>query len=391
MERVILHSDLNNFFASVECLHNPSIRKKPVIVCGRTEERHGIVLAKNNIAKRMGIVTGEPVNQARMKCADAVEVHPDYKKYLAYSKLASEIYGDYSDRVESFGIDECWLDLSGGLQSGNAAANDIRRRIKKETGLTVSVGVSFNKIFAKLGSDIKKPDAVTIISRENFREKIWDLPSRELFGVGRATGAKLDKLCIRTIGDIARTNPAFLRSRLGKSGETLWAYANGYDSSAVALKGQHTPLKSISNGITPSADLCSADDVRQLIYILTEEVGTRLRDEKAVCSVVSVDFRFTDLSHIQRQTKLAVPTDLTSEIAEAAYEIYLRSFPVHRNFRSLTVRVSDLSPEAETYIQTSLFDADNTAQRRERLDRTIDSLRRKYGDDSIQRAVSMRL
>lgn len=387
MDRVILHSDLNNFFASVECLHNPSIRRKPVIVCGRTEDRHGIVLAKNNIAKSMGVMTGEPINQARMKCKDAVEVNPDYGKYTAYSRLASSIYSDYTDRVESFGIDECWLDLSGGLQSGNAAANDIRRRIKKETGLTVSVGVSFNKIFAKLGSDMKKPDAVTLISRENFREKIWGLPARELFGVGKATESKLNKLCIHTIGDIAAARPSFLRSRLGKAGETLWAYANGYDNSPVAYTGQTTPLKSISNGVTPPSDLICAADVKRLIYLLTEETAARLRAEKAVCSTVSVEFRFTDLSHIQRQAKPNVPTDVTSVIAETAYEIYLRSFPVHRNFRSLTVRVSDLIPKSEFYVQTDLFGADDISRRREELDKTVDALRRRYGTGCISRAV----
>lgn len=387
MERVILHSDLNNFYASVECLHDPSIRRKPVIVCGKTEERHGIVLAKNNIAKSMGIVTGEPIFQARLKCADAVEVYPDYKKYLAYSRLASDIYSDYTDRVESFGIDECWLDLSGGLQSGNAAANDIRRRIKKETGLTVSVGVSFNKIFAKLGSDMKKPDAVTMISRENFREKVWGLPAKELFGVGKATESKLNRLCIHTIGDIANARLDFLRSRLGKAGETLWAYANGYDTSPVACTGEKTPLRSISNGTTPPSDLVSPEQVKKLIYLLGEKTGERLRSEKAVCSVVSVDFRFTDLSHVQRQTALSVPTDITAIIAKTAYEIYLRSFPVHRNLRSLTVRVSELSPRSETFIQTDLFGNERESVRLESLDKTVDMLRQKYGSDCITRGL----
>lgn len=389
MERVILHSDLNNFYASVECLHDPSIRNKPVIVCGRTEERHGIVLAKNNIAKRFGIVTGEPVIRARLKCPYAEEVYPDHKKYIAYSRLASDIYSDYTDRVESFGIDECWLDLSGGLTSGNAAANDIRRRIKKETGLTVSVGVSFNKIFAKLGSDMKKPDAVTIISRDNFKEKIWGLPARELFGVGKATESKLDRLCIHTIGDIAAAKPEFLRSRLGSSGETLWAYANGYDNSAVSLIGQSTPLRSISHGTTPPSDLVSPAEVKKLIYHLTERTAEKLRREKAVCSAVSVEFRFTDLSHIQRQKSLAVPTDVTRTIAETAYEIYLRAFPVHRDFRSITVKVSELTPRSEVFFQTDLFGADADNLRLESLDRTIDSLRLRYGSGCVKRAVLM--
>ncbi len=389
MERVILHSDLNNFFASVECLHNPAIRNKPVIVCGRTEERHGIVLAKNNIAKGMGIVTGEPINQAKMKCREAVEVHPDYHRYEDYSRMASQIYSDYSDRVENFGIDECWIDLSGGLQSGEAAANDIRRRMKKETGLTVSVGVSFNKIFAKLGSDMKKPDAVTVISRDNFREKVWRLPAADLFGVGRVTDAKLKKMCIHTIGDIAQTRPSYLKSRLGKAGEYLWAYANGYDTSPVSYYGSSVPLKSISNGITPPADLVNSDDVKRLIYYLTEEVGSRLREQKAVCSTVAVDFRFTDLSHIQRQSRLNTATNSTAAIAEKAYEIYLRAFPEHRSFRSLTVRVTELFPQNEFFVQTDLFGVSSAEIKKEKLDMTIDQLRSRFGSNCIRRAVLM--
>lgn len=385
MDRVILHSDMNNFFASVECLSRPEIRSKPVIVCGKTENRHGIVLAKNNVAKRLGVSTGEPVQRAEQKCGSIVMVDPDFGKYLMYSNLAKEIYSEYTDRVESFGIDECWLDISGGLQGGAAAANDIRRRIKKETGLTVSIGVSFTKTFAKLCSDLRKPDAVTAVGRADFREKIWPLPCRSLIGVGEATGKRLDGLCIRTIGELAKSQPYFLKSRLGKNGMQLWAAANGYDVSPVLYAGQSVPMKSISNGITGSKDLYCDSEVRAVIYSLSESVSARLRRQGAVCRTVSVDFRFSDLSHMQRQTPLDDYTDITSVIAEKAYEIYRRWFTEPRAVRSITVKITDFIPASEVYYQTDLFGIEQQTRRSERLDRAVDSLRNKFGYNSIVR------
>ena len=230
MSRSILHCDMNNFYASVECMLDPVLKKYPVAVCGSVEERHGIVLAKNYAAKAFGIKTGDAVWQAKQKCRNLVVVPPHFEEYIKYSKLARSVYSRYTDQVEPYGMDECWLDVSGTeniFGSPEKVANDIRETIKFELGLTISVGVSFNKIFAKLGSDMKKPDAVTVIPKDTFRDKIWGLPAADLLGVGRATQRVLDSYCIRTIGDLAKTDPDFLNRRLGKNGIALWQYANG--------------------------------------------------------------------------------------------------------------------------------------------------------------------
>src|SRR5574344_2109906 len=258
MEKTILHCDMNNFYASVECMLDMSLRGKPVAVCGSVEERHGIVLAKNYPAKAFGVKTGEAVWQAKQKCKDLLIVPPHYDDYMRYSRRAREIYGTYTDLVEPFGMDECWLDISGGRYrkvDGEKTANEIREKIKFELGLTVSVGVSYNKIFAKLGSDMKKPDAVTVIPQDTFREKIWGLPAADLLGVGRATQRVLDSYCIRTIGDLAKTDPDFLNRRLGKNGIALWQYANGNDRSRVMNADFVSPVKSVGHGITTIEDL----------------------------------------------------------------------------------------------------------------------------------------
>ena len=230
MLRSILHCDMNNFYASVECMLDPALKKYPIAVCGSVEERHGIVLAKNYKAKAFDVKTGDAVWQAKQKCKDLVVVPPHYEEYIKYSKLARSVYERYTDQVEPYGMDECWLDISGTeslFGSPEKVANEIRETMKFELGLTISVGVSFNKIFAKLGSDMKKPDAVTLIPKDTFKEKIWGLPAADLLGVGRATQRVLDSYCIRTIGDLANTDPEFLRKRLGKNGVVLWNYAKG--------------------------------------------------------------------------------------------------------------------------------------------------------------------
>ena len=236
MSRSILHCDMNNFYASVECMLDPTLKKYPVAVCGSVEERHGIVLAKNYAAKAFGVATGDAVWQAKQKCKDLVIVPPHYEEYIKYSKLARSVYSRFTDQVEPYGMDECWLDISGTEKlygSPERVANEIKEIIKFELGLTISVGVSFNKIFAKLGSDMKKPDAITVIEKDTFRDKIWGLPAADLLGVGRATQRVLDSYCIRTIGDLANAEPDFLKRRLGKNGVALWQYANGNDHSLV--------------------------------------------------------------------------------------------------------------------------------------------------------------
>ena len=265
MERIILHSDLNNFYASVECLYHPELREKPVAVCGDPELRHGIVLAKNQLAKGCGIKTGEVLWQARQKCPELVLVPPSYERYLSYSAMAKEIYQEYTDQVESFGLDECWLDVTGSTAlfgGGCTLADRIRERIRRELGVTASVGVSFNKVFAKLGSDLRKPDATTAISPRDFREKIWPLPVQTLLYVGRATQNKLQRYGIRTIGELARADRGMLQFAFGKNGLMLWAFANGLDTSPVSNIGAKSLIKSIGNSTTTPRDLLSDGEVR---------------------------------------------------------------------------------------------------------------------------------
>ena len=282
MERVILHCDANAFYASVECLYTPSIRHRPVAVCGSVEERHGIVLTKNQVAKQFGVQTGEAIWQARQKCPDLICVPPDYALYIRFSRRMRRLYEEYSDRVESFGLDEAWIDLSTPgltIRDGERIGHEIRLRVKHELGITVSVGVSFNKIFAKLGSDMKKPDAVTVISQDSFRDMVWPLPVGDLLFVGPATRRRLADMNVRTIGDLARFEAECLRSRLGKPGLMLKAYAAGLDRSPVMPADERMAIQSIGNSTTPPHDLETMADARCLYYLLAESVAARLRQE----------------------------------------------------------------------------------------------------------------
>jgi len=280
MSRTILHVDLNNYYASVECLYNPEIRDKPVIVCGDAEARHGIILAKNYIAKSMGVKTGEAIWEAKQKCPGLVLVRADFQKYLRFSRLARAIYADYTDQIEPFGIDEAWLDISGTEKifgTGPDIANKIRQRLKSELGLTGSVGVSWNKIFAKLGSDMKKPDATTVISEDNFRDVVWPLPVGELLYVGRSTRCQLQNRAIYTIGDLANRDIKSLRLLLGTWGETLHSFANGLDSAPVRQTDESSIIKSVGNSTTTTRDLANNQDVKLIIYVLAGSVAARLR------------------------------------------------------------------------------------------------------------------
>ena len=279
-DRVILHCDMNGFFASVELLSHPELRDRPMAVCGNPDKRHGIILAKNELAKKAGVVTAETVWQALKKCPDLQFVPPHMSRYKHYSKLINEIYQRFTDMVEPFSIDESWLDVTASQSlfgSGEEIADTIRETVKKELGLTLSAGVSFNKIFAKMGSEYKKPDATTVISRENYREILWPLPAREMFFVGKVTAQKLISAGINTIGDIAVTNPDVLEGMLGKQGRQLWEYTNGLDESPVARVGEGEKIKSVGNGITFSRDLVTEDDIVTAVTSLSDTVAGRLR------------------------------------------------------------------------------------------------------------------
>ncbi len=388
--RTILHSDMNNFYASVECLYDPSLREKPVVVAGDEEARHGIVLAKNYEAKRYGIYTGQTLWEARRLCPEAVFVPAHYDRYLEYSALARDIYVSYTDQVEPFGLDECWLDVTGSgslFGDGKNIADSIRGRIKKELGLTVSVGVSFNKVFAKLGSDMKKPDATTVIGSADYQAKIWSLPVSDLLYVGPATTRKLNGYGIRTIGDLALSDPDMLRHGLGKVGVMLWAFANGQDSSGVSPYYAAPPVKTIGNSTTAPRDLKTDDDVKITLYALGESVAARLRAQRSVCSTVQLGVRDTSLVWYERQTKLYRPTNSSTEIVDAALKLYFANRP-ERPVRSLSIKAAGLSLEDEAP-QFSLFSEDNRAQRRMDLERTVDRIRGKYGYTSIRRGIML--
>ena len=391
MDPIILHSDMNNFYASVEILYDPSLKGRPVAVAGDEEARHGIVLAKNDLAKQLGIRTGQVLWEARRQCPELICVPAHYERYLHFSALARDIYISYTDQVEAFGLDECWLDVTGSVGlfgDGVTIANDIRARIRRELGLTVSVGVSYNKVFAKLGSDMKKPDATSVITPDNFRETAWRLPVSDLLYVGPATTRKLAQFGIHTIGALAQADQGFLYSLLGKNGIMLYRFANGQDHSGVRKYYAVPPMKSIGNSSTAPRDLVSEDDVKITLMALCESVAARLREQNCICSTVTVGIRTNDLATLDRQFKLTRPTDSTLMIWISAMDIFRRSHTGGKPVRSLSVKVTGLAPADET-TQLSLFPEERKAQRRADIDRTIDKIRAKYGYFSIRRAITL--
>lgn len=392
MERVILHSDLNNFYASVECLHNPELADKAVVVGGSIEQRHGIVLAKNNIAKSMGVKTGEVIWQARQKCPNLLVLPPNYKLYLHFSKEARRIYSNYTDLIEPFGIDEAWLDVTESTKlfgTGEQIADEIRKRMKAELGVTASVGVSFNKIFAKLGSDIKKPDATTVITHDNYKGMVWKLPVSGLLYVGRSTMKKLVNIGILTIGDLAALPLNVLKNLLGKWGEYLWSFANGYDAAPVVKMDHEGIIKGIGNSMTTPRDLENNEDVKTLLYVLSESVSERLRRHHFKGKTIQIHVRNIELVSIDRQAQLKNYSLLTNEIANKAYEIFLKNWNWEKPIRSIGVRATDLVT-ADTCMQLSMFDDENNRLKKETLEYSIDDIRRRYGHYSVQRALLLK-
>jgi DNA polymerase-4 len=389
MSRTILHVDLNNFYASVECLYRPEIRDKPVVVGGSVESRHGIVLAKSYPAKALGVKTGEAIWQAKQKCPGLVVVPPDFKKYLRFSRMARAIYADYTDQIEAFGIDECFLDVTGSIglfDNGATIANTIRQRMREELGVTASVGVSYNKIFAKLGSDMKKPDATTVITEDNFRQVIWPLPVGELLYVGRATRKKLQNRAIFTIGDLARRDIKSLHLQLGVWGENLWNFANGLDSAPVRQAGEESIVKSVGNSTTTVRDLVNEEDVKLIMYVLAESVAARLRKHGLKCKTVSISVRDKELYSFERQGKTTIPTFLSGDIAEKAMDLFTANYIWDKPIRSLGVRGADLVID-HGHIQMDLFE-DNKIEM-ESMERTIDDIRRRFGQYGIQRCAML--
>lgn len=384
-----MHSDLNNFYASVECLRNPEIRDKPVVVVGSKEDRHGIVLAKNMLAKKAGVKTGDVYWEARQKCVNTlVEVQADFAEYLKVSKEVRKIYEDYTDRIEAYGIDECWLDVTASLNlfgSGVQIANTIRERVKKEIGITVSVGVSWNKIFAKLGSDMKKPDAVTEITEENYQELVWSLPVEDLLYVGNATKQKLNRIGVKTIGQLAQSDEGLLVRMLGKWGSYLYTFANGKDNSSVTTVDEEENIKSIGNSLTVYRDLKDEEDVRMVIHLLSDSVAARMRESGLTrARTVHLYARASDLSGYQKQGKLPRPCSNAIEIGKKAFALFREVYPWQSYVRGLGVSVSDFCFGAE---QLDLFGSLEKDEKQRRLDAAVDKLRKKYGNNVIQSAI----
>ena len=391
MSRSILHIDFNNFYASVECLEHPELANVPVVVGGDEAARHGIVLSKNEIAKRQyGVKTGEVLWKVRERCPDVVVLRPHMEHYAAYSRLARELYSEYTDRVENFGLDEAWLDVTGfgTFGSPRRIADELRGRIRQEFGITASVGVSFNKVFAKLGSDLKKPDATTEISKENFRERIWGLPVGELLYVGRATRQKFARVGINTIGDLARFDRKLIQTLFGKHGSMLWAFANGMDFSPVALATDNGMVKSVGNSTTTPRDLTCNEDVKLVLYAIADSVAGRLRKNGLAGRTVTVSIRDHDLFTFERQCKINHPTQLSGEIAETALSSFRPNYSWMKPVRALGIQVSDLTANTACE-QIDLFGEVYRRTKKGEIERAVDTIRNRYGHDTLLRASMM--
>ena len=389
MERVIFHCDLNSFYASVELLEHPELRHLLVAVCGDPASRHGIILAKNEPAKQFGVKTAETVWQAKKKCPELVFLPAHHHKYRDYSRKVNTLYQRYTDLVEPFGIDESWLDVTGTLHlfggDAKALADRIREEVRRELGLTISVGVSFNKVFAKLGSDYKKPDATTVITRSNYQEIVWPLPVTDLLYVGRAAGQTFEKFGIRTIGDLAAFDRESLFALLGKNGVQLHDFAQGLDRSPVAPAGQTEPPKSVGNGLTFSHNLQGREEIRSGIVMLADQVAARLRKYDMKCGGVSLAIRDPGFQNLSRQRRLEEPTYLGREIAQTAMELAESCWNMDSPVRALTVTALYLLPAEEAGVQMDLL-GDERSKKRERMEKlagAMDSIRAKYGKGAI--------
>jgi DNA polymerase-4 len=392
VDRVILHSDCNSFYANVECLYRPEIRDKPVAVGGEPEHRHGIILTKNQIAKKYGIRTGEALWQAKQKCPDLVIVPPNYPLYQRFSEMAHKIYLDYTDRVEPFGLDECWLDISAPgrtAENGEHIAQEIRERIQYELGITVSVGVSWNKIFAKLGSDYKKPNAVTRIDRDNYREITWPLPVEDLLYVGRATMRKLNGIGTHTIGELANMPREYLHARFGKWGDVLHDFSNGFDLSPVEKYDSIRAVKSVGNSTTTIRDLQTDEDVKMVLLVLAESVGRRMREQGFKGRTLTISIRDNHLFTLTRQCKFSKFTNISSEIADKAFGLFRKVYGWPDPIRSIGISVSEFAHDTIP-AQIDLYGDEQRRIRMEHLDGTVDVLKRRFGNYCLQRAVLLK-
>ena len=388
-ERVILHCDLNSFFASVELLDKPTLRDVPVAVCGDPKSRHGIILAKNEPAKKMGVKTAETLWQARKKCPALVLLPPHHRLYEEYSRRVNEIYDRFTDLVEPFGIDESWLDVTGSLHlfggDGKALADRIRATIREETGLTVSVGVSFNKVFAKLGSDMKKPDATTVIPAEGWQSMVWPLPLGDMLFAGRTATETLRKYGVETVGQLAACDPALPEQLLGKMGLQLWQYANGMDKSPVKPRHAAEPVKSVGNGTTFPQNLVRWEQLRAGLLPLCDSVATRLRQQGLYAGGVSLSIKDASFKTVSRQIRLDAPTHLMRDIHRTAIQLAGQLWKPPTPVRAMTVTALYVTEDGNAFRQLDLLGgaAQERSLRQEKLEGTMDAIRRKYGRGAI--------
>ncbi len=389
--RTILHSDLDNFYASVELLRYPDLRDKPIAVCGDIEERHGVVLAKNLIAKKAGVATGDVIWQAKKKCPDLIELPAKFSDYLRVSKAVRKIYERYTDRIEAFGIDECWLDVTDSVSmfgGGEKIARAIQQSIKEEIGITASIGISWNKIFAKLGSDVNKPDGIFQITLENYKNAVWNLPCDKLLYVGKVTAEKLRRQGINTIGEIAQSKKEKLVALLGKWGEYLHTFANGNDLTTVLRKEEERNIKSIGNSLTNYRDLEDEDDVKILIYLLSDSVASRLQDAKFGCAAcIKINIIDSQLNRYSKQGKPLNAVYFGTDIAEFALQLFRKVYPWNFPVRGVGVSVSEFTFGTE---QMDIFFDKNKRERDERLEKALKNLRKKYGNTIVQRATILK-
>ena len=388
MDRIILHCDCNCFFASCELLSHPELRSLPVAVCGDPTERHGIILAKNEAAKRCGVKTAETIREARQKCPGLILLPPHHRLYEEYSKKLNAVYSEYTDLVEPFGIDESWLDVTGSLHlfggDAKALADTLRERIRREFGLTISVGVSFNKVFAKLGSDYKKPDATTVIARENWQDIVFPLPVGDLLFVGRSAQEILGRYGVRTIGELSRCSEEMLETLMGKMGTQLYRYANGLDDAPVRGESNREPIKSVGNSTTFRRDLTRWDEVQSGISLLSDSVAMRLRRHGLYCGGVQVGIKNSRFQTFSRQTMLPHSTHLMREINDTALRLVKELWKAPDPIRLLSVTALHLTDEAQSFRQMDLFGAGEAQQeKQEAVESAMNALRQKFGRDVI--------
>ena len=383
-DKVILHVDLNNFYASVEAILNPALVGKAIAVCGDPDRRCGIVLAKSEPAKKMGVKTGDVIWQAKQKCPDIIIVPASHGVYGEYSKKVQEIYCRYTERVEAFGGDECWLDVTDSLKllkkNGREIADEIRSIVKSELGLSVSVGVSWNKTYAKLGSDYKKPDATTEITPDNYSDIVFAMPVANMLYVGRKSIRLFEKLGIKTIGDLAGFDVDLLRSHIGITAVALIEAARGEDNSQVAPYYHKRVVKSVGNGTTVPKDLVNQRQVEQVMYLLAEEVAYRLRKKGLKGFTVNLSIKSPDMSWVGAQESVKIATNSVNKILQACSGILDKLWD-RKPVRALRIAVSNLT--SDTRQQLDFLEETVDSDKEDKLSALFDTVRRKYGVNSI--------